>query len=81
MRHIFISSTEHKHRAVAKNGRVVRVLSWQGGELMSGSGAHNDDGGHHDGDEDICNDVPEHVQFDESKKRATSSHSSSSLRI
>ena len=44
---------------------------------MSGSGAHNDDGG----DEDICNDVPEHVQFDESKKRATSSHSSSYLRI
>ena len=77
MRHIFISLTEHKHRAVAKNGRVVRVLSWQGGELMSGSGAHNDDGS----DEDICNDVPEHVQFYESKKRATSSHSSSSLRI
>ena len=81
MRHIFISSTEHKHRAVAKNGRVVRVLSWQGGELMSGSGAHNDDGSDEDGDEDICNDVPEHVQFYESKKRATSSHSSSSLRI
>ena len=49
---------------------------------MSGSGAHNDDGGDEDGDdEDICNDVPEHVQFYESKKRATSSHSSSSLRI
>ena len=48
---------------------------------MSGSGAHNDDGGHHDGDEDICNDVPEHVQFNESKKGATSSHSSPSLRI
>ena len=81
MRHVFISSTEHKQTAVAKNGRVVRVLSWQGGELMSGSGAHNDDGGHHDGDEDICNDVPEHVQFNESKKGATSSHSSPSLRI
>ena len=64
MRHIFISSTEHKHRAVAKNGRVVRVLSWQGGELMSGSGAHNDDGG----DVDICNDVPEHVQSMKAKK-------------
>ena len=48
---------------------------------MSGSGAHNDDGSDEDGDDDICNDVPEHVQFDESKKRATSSHSSSSLRI
>ena len=49
---------------------------------MSGSGAHNDDGGDEDGDdEDICNDVPEHVQFSGSKKRATSSHSSSSLRI
>ena len=56
---------------------------------MSGSGAHNDDGGDddgddggdEDGDEDIFKDVPEHVQFDESKKRATSSHSSSSLRI
>ena len=53
---------------------------------MSGSGAHNDDGGDEDGDEDgddedICNDVPEHVQSYESKKRATSSHSSSSLRI
>ena len=48
---------------------------------MSGSGAHNDDGSDEDGDEDICNDVPEHVQFYESKKRATSSHSSSSLRI
>ena len=78
MRHIFISSTEHKHRAVAKNGRVVRVPSWQGGELISGSGAHNDDGGDDDGDEDICD---EHVQFNESKKRATSSHSSSSLSI
>ena len=64
MRHIFISSTEHKQTAVAKNGRVVRVLSWQGGELMSGSGAHNDDGG----DEDICNDVPEHVQSMKAKK-------------
>ena len=72
MRHIFISSTEHKHRAVAKNGRVVRVPSWQGGELISGSGAHNDDGGDEDGDEDgdddgdedICDVVPEHVQFD-----------------
>ena len=51
MRHIFISLTEHKHRAVAKKGRVVRVLSWQGGELMSGSGAHNDDRGDDDGDE------------------------------
>ena len=33
---------------------------------MSGSGAHNDDG-----DEDICDVVPEHVQFAGSKKRAT----------
>ena len=56
---------------------------------LSGRGAHNDDGGDEDGDdggdedgdEDIFKDVPEHVQFDESKKRATSSHSSSSLRI
>ena len=28
------------------------------------SGAHNDDGGDEDGDEDIFKDVPEHVQFD-----------------
>ena len=56
---------------------------------LSGRGAHNDDGGDEDGDdggdedgdEDIFKDVPEHVQFDESKKSATSSHSSSSLRI
>ena len=31
---------------------------------MSGSGAHNDDGS----DEDICNDVPEHVQSMKAKK-------------
>ena len=38
---------------------------------MSGSGAHNDDRGDDDGDEDICDVVPEHVQFAGSKKRAT----------